>query len=259
MSGHRKRPDEHGQHQINLTKLIGSRRLTQEDIVAASPARIPTQPDEQFRLFVETLYHPSDVVELKSGKQKQAGGKPLPCGRSVRLSAKEWADHAATGEHLGLLPGCLGTFIRINPVKSLDKGSGIAGETTDEDIADSNYCLIEHDDLSFEEQLALLASLRLPLAAIVDSGGRSLHGWIKVSQGSLKEYDKVVGGIYFLLNHFGFDSANKNVSRLARAPGFKRVDQSGAVRQQTLLYLDPNPGESSIIDRMSNNPNTPSS
>lgn len=257
MSGNRKRASDCINHERNVAKFIGDRRLTMEEIIAASPIRIPEEPREQLRVFVDTLYHPSSVIELKSAIQKQQGGKPLPGARSVRRTAREWADDATAGEHLAWLPGTLGTFIRINPVKPSEKGSGVGGETKDEDIEDGIYCLIEHDELPFDEQISLLATLRLPIAAIVDSGGRSLHGWIKVSQETQKEYCQVVGGIYYLLSHFGFDLANKNISRLARAPGFERMDKPGALRQQRLLYLDSAPGDSSIIDRLSNHSNTP--
>ena len=62
----------------------------------------------------------------------------------------------------------------------------------------------------------------LPLAAIVDSGGKSLHGIVRVDATDKAEYDERVRMIHALFEDTGLDSSCKNASRLSRLPDAAR-------------------------------------
>lgn len=132
-----------------------------------------------------------------------------------------------------------GCWIRINPLD----GEGIGNKN----VTVFRYALLEMDSVPLDLQLAFFARIELPIAAIVKSGGKSVHAWVKVDCLDATSYTDTVGRLYALLAVFGIDQSNKNPSRLARFPGATR--QIGRVGDgaQELLYLNPNPTGQAII------------
>jgi hypothetical protein len=138
-------------------------------------------------------------------------------------------------------------WIRPNPVK--EHGSGSGGTPCDADVTCYRFTILESDHLPCALTLSLFARLPLPIAAIIDSGGRGPHAWVKIDCCSAKEYVSIVGRIYFQLLRFGIDPGNKNPSRLSRLPGAQRTIGKRGDGAQRLLYLDPNPREAPILER----------
>src|SRR5262249_59015543 len=101
-----------------------------------------------------------------------------------------------------------GAWIRPNPVKQ--RGSGKAGAITDADVTSYRFCLLESDALPVDLQLSLWARLPLPIAAIIQSGGRSVHSWVMLNCSNAQEYRTKVERIYSLLAQFGICSGSKN-------------------------------------------------
>ena len=83
----------------------------------------------------------------------------------------------------------------------------------------------------------------LPIAALVFSGGKSIHAIVRVEAENQEEYRKRVDFLYDFLDKHGLkvDKQNRNPSRLSRMPG---VTRNG--KQQTLLAT--NIGRKSWID-----------
>ena len=77
-----------------------------------------------------------------------------------------------------------------------------------------DFCCLESDCLPLGLQLAAIASFRLPVAAVLTSGGASYHAWIHLNCHDLEEYTRAATRILCRLPRFGFDAANKNPSRL---------------------------------------------
>jgi hypothetical protein len=140
-----------------------------------------------------------------------------------------------------------GGWIRPNPVK--DNGRGKRGASTDADVTSFRFCLLESDMLPMELQLSLLARLPLPVATIIDSGGRSIHAWVMLNCLSAQEYRTKVERIYTLLARFGLCPSNKNPSRMSRLPGAQREVGKHGDGAQRLLYLNPEPSETAIFER----------
>jgi hypothetical protein len=202
-------------------------------------------PGEDFRkdagLLIAALYGPGDYINVVSEfvSQRQADGKEKACPRGAGITFRrdDWLRRLASN-----LPpqSAAGTWIRPNPVKEL-RGSGHGGAYTDKDVATHRFLLLESDDLPKELQLSFWARLALPVTAIIDSGGRSVHAWIKLDCKDEAEYSETASFIYERLTRFGLCLNNRNPSRLARLPGVKRRLGAVGAGEQRLYFLDPDP------------------
>ena len=56
-------------------------------------------------------------------------------------------------------------------------------------------------------QLPFLARLPLPIAAIVSSGGRSLHGWVRIDATDYEEFRRKVSRMLELFAKYGVDTS----------------------------------------------------
>ena len=140
-----------------------------------------------------------------------------------------------------------GAWIRPNPVKKI--GSGKAGAVTDNDVTSYRFTILESDLLPAELALSFWARLPLPVAAIISSGGKSPHAWIKLDSADAADYHSKVDRIYTLLSRFGLCQSNKNESRLSRLPGAQREIGKQGDGAQRLYYLNPDPIEAPIFER----------
>ena len=98
------------------------------------------------------------------------------------------------------------------------------------------YALVESDTLEVEKQLGMIKAMKLPCAAVVSSGHKSVHAIVRIDAGSdYALYRKRVEKLYQYCATHGFspDTANKNPSRLSRMPGITR-----AGNRQKLLELN---------------------
>ena len=117
----------------------------------------------------------------------------------------------------------------------------------DANVTAFRFALLESDKLPVELQLSLFAKLPLPITAVLGSGGRSLHAWVKADAGDVVEYRATVARMLELLAKFGIDGKNKNPSRLSRLPGARREIGAAGDGIQRLLYLNPVPGGRGIL------------
>ena len=110
----------------------------------------------------------------------------------------------------------MGAWIRFNPID----GKGVKNDN----VTAFRYMLLESDNMSLGKQKAILEQLELPIAAMVFSGGKSIHAIVKVDAYSYEEYRKRVDFIYSIAQKNGFkpDKKNRNPSRLSRMPGVMR-------------------------------------
>lgn len=125
-----------------------------------------------------------------------------------------------------------GVWIRFNPLD----GTGVKNSN----VTEFRHALVESDDMSLSMQEAIIRKLELPVAALVYSGGKSVHAIVKIDAANYDEYRKRVDYLYAVCekNGLSVDKQNKNPSRLSRAPGFRR----GEHKQ---FLIDTNIGKSS--------------
>ena len=133
-------------------------------------------------------------------------------------------------------------FIIINPLSGqLAPKKGGDGETFrgDGNIKSFLYCLVEFDNLSREDQIRFWTSpavKELPIVALVDSGGKSIHGWIKILNiNSINNWQQEIRQKLYEqgLIPLSVDSACSNPARLSRLPGHLR--DTG--KYQKILWL----------------------
>jgi len=133
-----------------------------------------------------------------------------------------------------------GLYIRINPLKP--------GGSKDSEITAFRHVLLEFDldqngeRIPKENQYGVLLESGLPISVILDSGGKSIHAWIRVDAPDRKEYDRRRELIWEYFKVWNLDSQNKNPSRYSRVPGVERdlYDNAGnliGVGFQALLAL----------------------
>lgn len=202
---------------------------TEEDLIRLSPVAIPSDPLVQTETLLKSLYRKQEHL--------YAGG---PYGTAV-LPAEKLLDEI-------ILQDCIGyPHICPNPMsgKKAPKKSGGLSYRCDAAVADYRFAVVEFDEIPKEEQLAFWRAVPLPVVALIDSGGKSIHGWIKVNGIATAEqwYKAVKIGLYEQrLVPLGVDPQCANSSRLSRLPGHQR----DGGRMQRLLYLNPDPAPGGI-------------
>lgn len=107
-------------------------------------------------------------------------------------------------------------------------------------VADARFAVCEMDDVPIEKQALFwheCLNIGIPIAAIVHSGKKSLHAWMRVDCGTdVNKWNELVRDWWFkdFGIKYGLDSACQNRSRLSRLPGHRR-DGAGI---QELIYLN---------------------
>ncbi len=214
-------------------------RCTACDLIAASSCKIPPlicgrHFHRQGAYLIDQLFEPSELVNIVI-KSIVENGKARPGDGGLTLERNEWEKRLlnSTAWQAG------GAWLRMNPLD----GYGV----TDSNVTRFRFALIEFDSLPLELQLSLLAKLPLPVAAILTSGGRSIHAWVRVDVNTMDEYRGTVSRILTLLAKFGVDGKNKNPSRLSRLAGVVRQIGASGDGNQRLLYLNPQPTQTAIL------------
>jgi len=216
-------------------------RCTAADLVAASTCKIPPlicgpHFHRQGAYLIDQLFGPGELVNIVTNCIVE-NGKSRPGDAGETLERNEWE-----GRLLEPAPAQQGgVWLRMNPLD----GKGVA----DANVTAFRFALVEIDCVPVELQLALLAKLKLPIAAVLTSGGRSVHAWVRVDAGDVDEYRKTVSAMLHLLARFGVDGKNKNPSRLSRLPGVARTIGATGDGKQRLLYLNPTPKQEPILCR----------
>ena len=179
-------------------------------------------PAKDLVTYLELLFEPDDKVGYVTNDVWQdADGRWVPSkGVYDRTAAELIASIRKHPDDLGATIGDwkkeVGAWIRFNPVD----GAGVKNEN----VTRFRYALVESDTLPIAEQDVLFRKLELPIAALVHSGGKSLHAIVHIGAENYEEYRKRVDFLYDFLEKNGvtIDRQNRNPSRLSRMPGVTR-------------------------------------
>lgn len=203
-----------------LEKFIKGVSPDMVDLIEQSPIRFNDDPETDGILVLETLYSPDDVLFIGD-----------VFDRKVK-AVKEWLK-----DDLSKYP-----HIIPNPMtgkEGLTDGAKISYRC-ENTVKDLRYAVCEMDEVPLFKQVSFWAKcikIGVPVSAVIHSGSKSLHGWVKVDCGSdVEKWEKDVSGWLFETfgKAYGLDTACKNRSRLSRLPGH---DREGKERQR-LLYLN---------------------
>lgn len=188
--------------------------------------------EAEFRKYLETLFAQEEHVgfvasSFQSEPDKEGRRRWIPSGKGVySFTAGELLNCLTEDTKLNQVigdwePEC-GAWIRFNPLD----GNGVA----DANVTEYRFALVESDEIGIDEQWTIYRKLELPIAAVVHSGGKSLHAIVRIDAPDYKEYQKRVDTLYEICkkNGLAIDRKNRNPSRLSRMPG---VDRNG-IRQR---------------------------
>lgn len=213
-------------------RITKQARITEEaDIWESSPIRLWDEPDQDTAIFLQTAFLPDDLVWI--GERTDPG---IP-GVNIKTAAA-WIEHFKSG-------GTSGPFIIINPLSgnaASTRGSDAMTFRGDGNVMEFRFCMAEFDNIPREEQLCFWAAVKLPIIALVDSGGKSIHGWIDVRKlavvTTLAEWQQHIKGRLYngSLVPLGVDPACSNPARLSRLPGHFRKEKNS---YQKILWLSP--------------------
>ena len=192
---------------------------------------VPTALDDGFVRLLDACFNDGEYVAISPAAESEDG--EIAPRRGVTLTVAEWKAKVVAKNGIDHCFGTkLGLFVRINPMRQ-------HGARND-DVTAFRHVLVEFDRdetgkaIPKEEQFRAVVASGLPVAALIDSGNKSLHAWIRVDAPDATEYARRVDVIWEWFTGINLDRQNRNPSRLSRCPdGWRTVD--GDVRRQSLL------------------------
>jgi RecA-family ATPase len=191
--------------------------------------------EDGFRSLIMTAFREGEGVCIAPTREHEDGSRTPE--RGVTLTREQWLDKLQKkGSIQRIYSTKEGLFLRVNPMK---KG----GQGRNEDVTAFRHVLVEFDrdsqgqDIPKELQLGSIIHSGLPITAILDSGNKSVHAWVKVDAANVEEYNARVDVVYSLFDSAALDKANRNPSRLSRCPEGRRM-VNGEVKEQRLLALN---------------------
>ena len=177
-------------------------------------------PIQDLIRYLETLFDSTDTVGYVTTSFER-DGKFFPTKGSYDRTAGDLIQalqkcKGDIGSVLGDYNPKVGAWIRFNPLDGHDCKNA--------NVTDYRFALVESDHMEIEKQNALIRELELPVAALVYSGGKSVHAIVRIEAATYDEYRKRVDYLYAVLKKNGMDvdTQNKNPSRLSRMPGVTR-------------------------------------
>lgn len=187
----------------------------------AFPSDTDWDPRADLVRYLEALFQPAEYVGYVT-ESVEKDGRYIPASRGVYVrTAGELVEGLKRSPDIGMTFGdynqVCGAWIRFNPLD----GKGVRNAN----VTSFRYALIESDDLPIEKQNELVRELELPVAALVHSGGKSLHAIVRIDAKDYTEYRNRVDYLYKACEKNGLvlDKQNRNPSRLSRMPGAMRA------------------------------------
>lgn len=225
---------------VAIEHFLKGWRCGEPDISDASPVRLSDDWTKDGILLLEHLFQKGEIVNFvtawKWEKTKDGNQKTVPAnsGFSVERDAlcSAWNTQGTPYDEAG-------GWLRINPLD----GKGI----TDQNVTAFRMALLEFDKIPTDLQICIFGKLPLPIAAILTSGGKSIHAWVRLDAEDYPDYEASVIRIRDAIRRFGVDRQNKNPARLSRLPGIPRIHGATGDGRQRLLYLNPTPEQKSIL------------
>lgn len=140
-------------------------------------------------------------------------------------------------------------YITVNPI---EEGTS----RRQDNVTHFKYSVLEFDTISLDEQWSVLNAVDLPYEAIIFTGGKSLHAWIRIDAPDIETYKKRTRLIGKMFEDFGYTKKNGNKVDTAvlydcaswvRCPGVSREaiksgDEHTTGVEQKVLWTEPSTG-----------------
>lgn len=180
---------------------------------------------DELRRFIQALFKPEEYISFCVDSQQDDKGKWKPSSQGVyKMTAGQILE--AIKKHKNDIEDVIGDYnheagawIRFNPLD----GDGVSNNN----VTDYRFALVESDNLELEKQKALMEELKLPIAVMTYSGGKSIHAIVRVDAITQQDYKEKVDYLYRVCekNGLSLDKQNKNSSRMTRMPGVVRGEK----------------------------------
>lgn len=176
-----------------------------------------------------------------------------------------FSDYESQGQHLWICPpgnqphdrnelkrfvmSFSGAWFLANPIdgqKSYNARLGKESARAAENLTSFPYLVVESDEAPHDQWIAVLALCRLPIAAVYESGGRSVHALVKINAATGGVWRQAVEEIRTPLIMLGADAAATKTVQLSRLPQCFRGEKR---KWQRLLYLNGSPDGRPIIEQ----------
>ena len=242
----------------SITPRDGSSDWTPTRSVKPIRSRKPAEPEIDLEAILETVSVsecqccPSDFIEkspiaiMKAKSHQALIIKHLfKEGEFIAMTGSYWEPDTVKTREDWLLylnsnhapQSNKGGWIYMNPINE-SRGKHI----TNQDIAQFRYILLDGDELPKDDQLRLLGSIVPSISAIVDTGNRGYHAWVKLDAKNGEEYNRRARDTFRTLKALKFDPATKLPFCKSRMPNIHRVEADKKIDgMQQLIYLNSNP------------------
>ncbi len=188
--------------------------------ICIEPA-VYTSRELQSRLDDDASYEESFISECERDKQWPPA---RPNGKGIFKTREEWVKIFNKNNDTLANAGLPGVFVVVNPFPAGPK------KRTDDAIEQFRHVLLEFDSISKEAQWNVIKESNVPCSAVIDSGGKSVHAWVRVDASTREEYDERAQQVFDLFATYKPDVKCGNPARLSRLPGARR-----GVNNQALL------------------------
>lgn len=169
---------------------------------------------------LEAAFKPGDSIAICPARLVEDTWKP---GNAVIHTLEGWKKRLPKA-----LDDCEGgCYIAINPLKP---GSE---RRLNENVSAYRHVLVEWDTGDTADQERKLRECGFPVSVIVSSGGRSVHGWVRVDAPDYETWNQRRQEVFRAL---ACDEKNKDLARVSRLPGFMRGEN-----EQRLIAVNVGP------------------
>jgi len=203
-----------GKFKVNLGKMAS------ESMAPAT--RITTKE------LLLNCFQPNEIICITNEVGQDEDGRFFPASKGTFQTTQWWVDNYF-GEREDELfrDKPQGAFIRINPIKQGDYSG------RDDSVSVYRHVLVEFDSRPKEEQYAIFKQSNLPISALIDSGGKSIHAWVRIDAKDENEWRNRRQAVFDYLSDYEPDAMTKNPSRWSRLGGIMRGS-----KEQTILALN---------------------
>lgn len=197
--------------------------------------RSPIVPDSQSAAsFLARLYEPGEKLYVTT-KLRSKEGYILEAGSREALETLRRIS-IENSEGVWYLPNPITGQLAKSQSGGLSYRCGAA-------VSSFKYIAFESDTVEAPDWLTFIVKLPIPIAAIFETGGKSVHTLVKVMVSTLAEWKECAEVLKEKLSPYGADPAMFQIQQTCRLPGCLRGSTG---KEQRLLYLNPNPSYTSI-------------
>lgn len=173
-------------------------------------------------------FQPNEVICITNEVGQDEDGRFFPASKGTFQTVQWWVEkYFGEREDELFRDKPQGAFIRINPIKQGDYSG------RDDSVSIYRHVLVEFDSRPKEEQYAIFKQSNLPISALIDSGGKSIHAWVRIDAKDENEWRTRRQAVFDYLSDYEPDAMTKNPSRWSRLGGIMRGS-----KEQTILALN---------------------